>query len=69
MYSCFYESKKFFDCLMKREDKKAEDCEIVLFKAIANVFFVNMEKFFMADLQSNGLHEKVMICYIIMLYY
>ena len=23
----------------------------------------------MADLQSNGLHEKVIICYIIMLYY
>ena len=31
-----------------------------------------MEKLFMADLRSNGLHEKVMICYIIgndMLYY
>ena len=27
-----------------------------------NVFFVNMEKLFMADLLPNGLHEKVMIC-------
>ena len=32
-------------------------------------FFVNIEKFFMTDLLSNGLHEKVIICYIIMLYY
>ena len=53
MYSCFYESKKFLSCLMYWEEKK-QDSE--------NVFFVNMEKLFMADLLPNGLHEKVMIC-------
>ena len=49
--------------------KKTEDYEIVFFnlKLLLNIF-VNMEKFFMADLRSNGLHEKVMICYAIMLY-
>ena len=68
MCSCFYESKKFFGCLMKREEKKPEDCESVFCKGIAKYFFVNMEKLFIADLRSNRLHEKV-ICYIIMLYY
>ena len=53
MYSCFYESKKFLSCLMYWEEKK-QDSE--------NVFFVNMEKLFMADLLPNGLYEKVMIC-------
>ena len=53
MYRCFYESKKFLSCLMYWEEKK-QDSE--------NVFFVNMEKLFMADLLPNGLHEKVMIC-------
>ena len=44
--------------------KKVEHSENVFFKALANI-----EKLFMANLPSNGLHEKVMICYIIMLYY
>ena len=68
MYSCFYESKKFLGCLMSREEKKTEDGENVLFKPLANFFF-NIKKLFMADLLTNGLHEKIMICYIIMLYY
>ena len=29
--------------------------------------FVNIKKLFMANLLSNGLHEKVMICYIVIL--
>ena len=49
--------------------KKTEDREIVFFKAIAKYFLFYMEKLFMADLRSNGLHEKVMICYVIILYY
>ena len=36
------------------------------FKALAKIFFVNIKKLLMADLLSNGLHEKVLICYIIM---
>ena len=51
-----------------REKKKTEDGENVFFKALAKIFFVNTKKLFMADLLSSGLHEKVMICYIIMLY-
>ena len=31
-------------------------------KVLAKIFFVNMEKLFIADLLANGLHEKVMIC-------
>ena len=50
-----------------REKKKTEDGENVFFKALAKIFFVNIKKLFMADLLSNGLHEKVMICYITML--
>ena len=30
-------------------------------KVLAKIFFVNMEKLFIADLLANGLHEKV-IC-------
>ena len=51
-----------------REKKKTEDGENVFFKALAKIFFVNTKKLFMADLLLSGLHEKVMICYIIMLY-
>ena len=40
MYSCFYEGKKFFGCLMKREEKKTEDCESEFFKAIAKYFLL-----------------------------
>ena len=41
---------------------KTEDDENVFFKAVAKIFF--LKKFVMADLLTNGLHEKVMICYI-----
>ena len=54
---------------MQREEKKTEDGENIFFKAPANFFFANIKKLFMDDLLSNELHEKVMICYIIMLYY
>ena len=50
------------------EKKKTEGGENVFFKA-AKKFLLTSKKLFMADLLSNGLHEKVMICYIIMLYY
>ena len=40
MYSFFYESKKFFGCLMKREEEKTEDCESVFFKAMAKYFLL-----------------------------
>ena len=44
-----------------REKKKAEDGENVFFKALANFFFFfNIKKKFMANLLSNGLHEKVL---------
>ena len=46
--------------------KKTEDGENVFFKALAKVFF-NIKKLFMANLLSNGLYEKVTICYIIMI--
>ena len=51
-----------------RERKKTADGENVFFKALLKLF-VNIEMLFMADLLSSGLHEKVMTCYIIMLYY
>ena len=51
-----------------REKKKNERC--ILWKLyFAKIFLLTWKKLFMADLLSNGLHEKVMICYIIMLYY
>ena len=43
--------------------KKAADGENVVIKALAK------KKLFMTKLLSNGLHEKVIICYIITLYY
>ena len=49
-----------------KEKKKTEDCEIVFFNAIAKYFLLTWN---MADLRSNGLQEKVMIFYVIMLYY
>ena len=38
-------------------EKKTEDGENLFFKALANRFWL-----FIADLLSNGLDEKVMIC-------
>ena len=69
MYSCLYESKKFLGYLMRREEKKTEDGQNVFFKALAKISFFNIKKLFMAELLSNRLQEKLMICYIIMLYY
>ena len=49
--------------------KKTEDRENLFFKALANRFWLTSKSFhgstklFMADLLSNGLYEKVMICY------
>ena len=54
---------------MQGEEKKTEDGDNVFFKALAKGFFVNIKKLFMVDLLSNGLHENVMICYIILLFY
>ena len=50
-----------------RERKQTEDGENVFFKAFAKIFSLTSKKLFMAELLSNGLHEKV-ICCIIMLY-
>ena len=50
-----------------REEKKTEEGENVFFKALAQFFF-NIKKLFMTDLLINGLHEKVLICYVIMLF-
>ena len=68
MYSCFMKARNSL-VVSCREKKKTEDNENVFFKAPAKTFFVNIKKLFMADLLSNGLHKKVNICYIIMLYY
>ena len=54
---------------MEREETKTEDGENVLFKAVAKNFLLISKKIFMADLLPNGLQKKIMICYIIMLYY
>ena len=35
MHSCFYESKNFFGCLMKKKEKKIEDGEYPFLKALA----------------------------------
>ena len=40
MYSCFYESKKFFGFFQEERRKKTEDCEIVFFKAITKYFLL-----------------------------
>ena len=47
------------------EEITKKDGENVFFKGLTKIF-VNNKKLLMADL-SNGPHEKVMICYIIML--
>ena len=49
-----------------REKEKKQKMVKMNFKALAKIFFVNIKKLLMADLLSNGLHEKVLICYIIM---
>ena len=49
--------------------KKTEDGEILFFKALANRFWLTSKvvhgstKLLIANLLSNGLHEKVIICY------
>ena len=53
---------------MKREEKKQKMVKMCFLKLLLNIF-VSIKKLFMADPISNGLHEKVMICYIIMLHY
>ena len=52
-----------------REKKKTEDGENVFFRALAKIFLLIPKKLFMADLLSNGLHEKIIIYYVITLYY
>ena len=54
---------------MYTEEKKQKMVKKLFFKALAKFFFVNIKKLFMADLLSNGLHEKLMICHFIMLCY
>ena len=51
--------------LQCREKKKNRDGENVFFKALANRFCLTSKSFlwFMTNLLSNGLHEKIMICY------
>ena len=52
----------------REREKKNKDYENVFFKPLANRFRLTLKsclgskKLFMADLLSNGLHEKVMIC-------
>ena len=60
MYSCFHESKKFLGCLIQREEKKIEDGENILFKALAKNFLLTAK---------SCLWRTIMICYIVMLYY
>ena len=60
MYSCFYKSKKFLSCLIKKEEK-TENSENVFFLKFLLKIFVNMEKLFMTDRLPNG-HGKAMIC-------
>ena len=50
-----------------REKKETVDGENVFFKAVAKVFLLKL--LFVVDLLPNRLHEKVMVWYIIMLYY
>ena len=50
-----------------REKKETVDGENVFFKAVAKIFLLTL--LFVADLLPNRLHEKVMVWYIIMLYY
>ena len=40
MHSCFYESKKYLACLLKRKEKKTEDGENVFVKALAKTFLL-----------------------------
>ena len=49
-----------------REKEKKQKMVKMNFKALAKIFFVNIKMLLMADLLSNGLQEKVLICYIIM---
>ena len=58
MYSCFYESKTFLDCLMQRKEKKIEDGENVVFEAFAQNFLLTSKRMFMTDFLLNELHEK-----------
>ena len=53
----------------EKKKRKKEDDENVFFKALGKKFFVNIKKLFMTNLLSYRLHEKVIICYIIILYY
>ena len=57
----FMKARDFLVVWCREKKKKTEDGENVFFKALANFFF-NIKKLFMADLASNGLREKVMIC-------
>ena len=54
----------------REKKKKTEDGENVFFKAFAKHLFANIKKLvYSRHLLSNALHEKVMIFYIILLYY
>ena len=52
-----------------REKKKHTRCWKRSFESSPKNVFVNIRKLFMADLLSNGLYEKVTICYIIMIHW
>ena len=54
---------------IEKKKKKIEDGENLFLKALANRFWLTSKvahssaELLMADLLSNGLHEKIMICY------
>ena len=51
---------------MQREEKKQKIVKMYFLKLLLKIF-VNIKKLLMGDLLSNGLHKKVMICYIIVI--
>ena len=51
---------------MQREEKKQKMVKMYFLKLLIKIF-ENIKKLFMGDLLSNGLHKKVMICYIIVI--
>ena len=45
MYSCFYVSKKFLDCLTQWGGKNAGDGENLFFEALAKIFLFTSESY------------------------
>ena len=52
-----------------REKKKKQKMVKIYFLKLLLKFFANIKKLFNVDFLSDGFHEKVTTCYIIMLYY